>query len=72
MQKSSTNQISEWYWSNIRIFVWDYNHLIKKIKINYDGQFKINKIINDETKRKKIKGRLLKKMETNYKIKKKN
>jgi hypothetical protein len=45
----------------------------KKIKINYDDQFKINKIINDETKRKKkLEGRLLKKMETNYKIKKKN
>ena len=44
----------------------------KKIKINYDNQFKINKIINDETKRKKkLEGRLLKKMETNYKIKKK-
>jgi hypothetical protein len=35
------------YQLNIGVFVWDYDNLIKN-KINYNDQFKINKILNNK------------------------
>ena len=41
------------YQPNIRMFVGDCDNFIeKKSETNYDNQFKINKILNDEIKRK--------------------
>jgi hypothetical protein len=38
---------------NVEMFVWDFDDFIKKIKINYKNQFKINEILNDELKKSK-------------------
>jgi len=48
--------------SNDIIFIWNYNNLIKKPDINYEYQFKINKIL-----RMKIKKKSLKKLEMGFK-----
>ena len=42
--------------SNTRIFVWDCDNLKKKqTKTNYEDQFKMNQMLNDEIERKKTK-----------------
>jgi hypothetical protein len=37
--------------SNDIIFIWNYNNLIKKPDINYEYQFKINKILRMKIKK---------------------
>jgi len=40
---------------NDRIFIWNYNNLIKKPDINYEYKFKINKILRIKIKKKSLK-----------------
>jgi hypothetical protein len=45
------------YQPNIRIFVWDYDNLIKKKNVtNYKDKFKTNQILKDEIEKKGSKG----------------
>jgi hypothetical protein len=46
---------------NDRIFIWNYNNLIKKPDINYEYKFKINKILRIKIKK------IIKKLEMGFK-----